>query len=112
MATVTVELPEGICSTLGRSPHELEQEVRLAAAIDWYSRGLISQGRGAEIAGVPRADFIDALAARKIEVSQIDFDSLDREFRLRQRLGSPEEALRLLDDLDRRESASNGGAGT
>ena len=32
-------------------------------AIDWYQRGLISQGRGAEIAGVPRADFIDALAA-------------------------------------------------
>lgn len=79
MATVTVELPENIFSTLGRSPHELEQEVRLAAAIDWYSRGLVSQGRGAEIAGVPRADFIDALADRKIEVAQIDFDSLDRE---------------------------------
>ncbi len=80
MATVTVELPESIYSALGRSPRELAQEVRLAAAIDWYSRGLISQGRGAEIAGVPRADFIDALAARKIEVAQIDFDSLDREF--------------------------------
>jgi predicted HTH domain antitoxin len=79
MATVTVELPESIFSTLRRSPHEVEQEVRLAAAIDWYSRGLVSQGRGAEIAGVPRADFIDALAARKIEVAQIDFDSLDRE---------------------------------
>jgi predicted HTH domain antitoxin len=79
MATVTIELPETIFSALQRSPRELEREVRLAAAIDWYSRGLISQGRGAEIAGVPRADFIDALAARKIEVAQIDFDSLDRE---------------------------------
>ncbi len=80
MATVPVELPEGIYPALGRSPRELAQEVRLAAAIDGYARGLVSQGRGAEIAGVPRADFIDALADRKIEVAQIDFDSLDREF--------------------------------
>lgn len=60
MVTVTVELPESIFSTLRRSPHELEQEVRLAAPIDWYAWELASQGRGAEIAGVPRADFIDA----------------------------------------------------
>lgn len=79
MATVTVELPESVFATLRRSPHELEQEVLLAAAIDWYARGLVSQGRGAEIAGVPRADFIDALADRGVEVGQIDFDSLDRE---------------------------------
>jgi len=49
--------------------------VRLAAAIDWYRRGVIFQGRAAEIAGVARADFIDALAARWIEVVQIDFDA-------------------------------------
>ena len=79
MAAITIELPEEIYATLRRSPRELEQEVRLAAAIDWYQRGLISQGRGAEIAGVPRADFIDALAVRKIEVVQVDLDSLERD---------------------------------
>jgi predicted HTH domain antitoxin len=79
MTTVTIELPDGVFSTLRRSPREVEKEVRLAAAIDWYRRGLISQGRAAEIAGIPRADFIDALAAREIEVAQIDFDALDRD---------------------------------
>jgi predicted HTH domain antitoxin len=79
MAVLTIDLPEEIYSTLRRSPRELEKEVRLAAAIDWYRQGLISQGRGAEIAGVPRADFIDALAARKIEVAQIDFEALERD---------------------------------
>ncbi len=53
--------------------------MRLAAAIDWYRQGLVSQGRAAEIAGVSRADFIEALAARKIEVVQIDPDELEQE---------------------------------
>jgi predicted HTH domain antitoxin len=79
MAVLTIDLPEEIFATLRRSPRELEREVRLAAAIDWYRQGLISQGRGAEIAGVPRADFIDALAARKIEVAQIDLEALERD---------------------------------
>ena len=79
MTTVTIELPDDVFSTLRRSPREVEKEVRLAAAIDWYRRAVISQGRAAEIAGIPRADFIDALAAREIEVAQIDFDALDRD---------------------------------
>jgi predicted HTH domain antitoxin len=78
MPVVTIDLPEEIYATLRRSPRELALDVRLAAAIDWYRRGLISQGRGAEIAGVPRADFIDALAVRKIDVVQIDLDALEQ----------------------------------
>lgn len=79
MATVTMDLPDDICAVLRRSPRELEREIRLAAAIDWYGRGMISQGRAAEIAGIPRADLIDALALRKIEVVQVDLDALDQE---------------------------------
>ncbi len=79
MAVITIDLPEEIYATLRRSPRELERDVRLAAAIDWYRLGLLSQGRGAEVAGLPRADFIDALAARQIEVAQIDLDSLERD---------------------------------
>ena len=82
MATVTIELPARLLAALQRSPEEakaIEKEILLAAAIDWYRRGLISQGRAAEIAGIPRAEFIDALAARQIEVAQIDLASLDRD---------------------------------
>jgi predicted HTH domain antitoxin len=82
MSTLTIELPEDLEVTLQRSPRELAKDIRLAAAIDWYSRGLISQGRAAEVAGIPRADFIDALAARKIEVVQVDLEALDRELGL------------------------------
>jgi predicted HTH domain antitoxin len=79
MTTVTIALPDDLLAALHRSPAEVQAEVRLAAAIDWYHRGLLSQGRAAEIAGVARADFIDALAARHIEVVQVEGDELQRE---------------------------------
>ena len=55
------------------------QEERLAIAIGWFRRGLISQGKAAELAGIPRADFIDELAARKTPVIQVDIDELRAE---------------------------------
>jgi predicted HTH domain antitoxin len=79
MTRVTIELPDETVAALKRSPEELGNEVRLASAIDWYRRGLISQGRAAEIAGVPRSEFLDALGARKIDVFQVDFEELRRE---------------------------------
>ena len=76
---VTIELPDDVFATLRRSPAEVEREMRLAAAIDWYRRGLVSQGRAAELAGVSRTAFIDALAARKIDVIPVDVDELRAE---------------------------------
>ena len=46
MASVSVEMPEGVFSALHRTPEEFAKEMRLAAAIHWYGRGEISQGRG------------------------------------------------------------------
>lgn len=82
MATLTIEVPEGVLSALRQSPREAEKDVRLAAAIDWYRRGLVSQGKAAEIAGIPRADLIDELAARKIDVVHVDLEELKREINL------------------------------
>ena len=79
MTHVNVPLPDEVLETLHRSLEEVEADVRLAAALDWYRRGMISQGRAAEVAGVTRADFIDALAVRQIPVVQTDLGDLDRE---------------------------------
>ena len=43
MQTVTMELPEDVFSTLRRWPDEFAREMRIAAAIHWYSRGEISR---------------------------------------------------------------------
>jgi predicted HTH domain antitoxin len=79
MTSVTIQLPDEIPRSLHRSPIELEKDIKLAAAIDWYRQGLISQGRAADLAGIPRVAFLDALAARKIEVMHVDLDELKQE---------------------------------
>ena len=75
--TVSVQVPYP-----NAAPEEVEKDVRLAAAIEWYRSGLISQGRAAELAGVPRATFIDELARRKIDVFTVDFEELRAEIGL------------------------------
>jgi predicted HTH domain antitoxin len=79
MPTVTIEVPEGALSALRLSPAEFVSEMRLAAALLWYSQGEISQSKGAEIAGTSRAAFIDALAHRRIPVVQVSADELSEE---------------------------------
>jgi predicted HTH domain antitoxin len=81
MQTVTMELPEDVFSTLRRSPDEFAQEMRIAAAIHWYSRGKISQEKAAQIAGLDRTDFLMTLAERRVDVFHVDMESLEEELK-------------------------------
>jgi predicted HTH domain antitoxin len=68
MTSVTIHLPAELPSSLHCSRTELENDVKVAAAIDCSRQGVVSQGRAAEISGGARPDFIEALAERKIDV--------------------------------------------
>ena len=70
MSTITVQVPESAFSAIRRSPEEFAAEMRLAASLLWYSQGEISQAKGAEIAGVNRAEFMEAARRRHISVVQ------------------------------------------
>jgi len=76
MATESIELGEDLLSALGRAPNGFDQEMRIEAATQLYAQQCVSQGKGAEIAGLSRAEFIDALARRRIPVCQETFDEL------------------------------------
>ena len=82
MTTLHIELPERVLDELHRSSEEVNRDVRLATAVEWFRRGLISQGKAAELAGIPRADFLDELAARQIPVFEVDVESLKAEIGL------------------------------
>jgi predicted HTH domain antitoxin len=79
MPTVTMDLPEDVFSALRRSPEEFAREMRLAAAMLWYSRSMVSQEKAAEIAGLNRAEFLRALARNEMDVFTVDFADLQRE---------------------------------
>ncbi len=79
MPMVTMDLPEDVFSALRRSPEEFAREMRLAAAMLWYTRGMISQEKAAEVAGLNRAEFLKALARNELDVFVVDFGDLKRE---------------------------------
>ena len=79
IVTVQVQLPEETFSALRRSPDEMAGDLRLASAVHWYSRGLLSQERAAQMAGMDRTDFILALAREGVDAFSVDMNSLRRE---------------------------------
>ncbi len=74
-----VELPRDVFSSLRQEPEQFVREMRLAAAVKWYETERISQSRAAEIAGVSRAEFLDALNDYGVSPFQMSADDLVRE---------------------------------
>ena len=70
MIQITFSLDEGALSSVRQDPEPFTRELRIAAAVKWYELHRISQGRAAEIAGVSRAEFIDALGRYKVSAFQ------------------------------------------
>ncbi len=79
MTTLTLEVPVDVFSSLRRSPEEFAEAMRLAAAMHWYSSGVVSQEKAARIAGLDRAGFLDALAREGRDVFLVDMRDLARE---------------------------------
>ncbi len=61
MVRMTIEMPEGALAALHADPQVFAKEMRLVAAVKWYELKAVSQGRAAEIAGISRSEFLDAL---------------------------------------------------
>ena len=79
MQTVSLEIPTTTFAALGESPEEFVSEMRIAAAVKWYELGRLSQGKAAEVAGLSRAAFIEALSRFKVSPIQITEEELTKE---------------------------------
>ena len=76
---VRIEVPRTALSALRARPGDFVSEMRLAAAVKWYEVGRISQAKAAELAGVTRAAFINALAQFRVSPFQATPDELKAE---------------------------------
>jgi len=76
---VSVDLPSGVYSALKQDPTGFVQEMRLAAAVKWYEMERVSQAKAAEVAGLSRAEFLNALAHFGVSPFQYRADEVIQE---------------------------------
>ena len=76
MTTISFEFDPSTFGALRLAPNEFAREMRIAASVQWYAQGTVSQGKAAELAGLTRADFLDELHRRKVPACQVTPDEL------------------------------------
>lgn len=76
---ISIELPVEVFLVFRSTPEIFVQEMRLAAAVKWYEVGTISQSKAAEVAGVSRHQFLEALDRFNVSPFQVTPEELAEE---------------------------------
>lgn len=76
MQALRIDVDDEVLLGLQRTPEELAAELRLAAAVKWYEMGMVSQEKGAQITGLNRSAFIEALGRYGVSPFQETVDDI------------------------------------
>jgi predicted HTH domain antitoxin len=79
MQTIQIELPDEILLSLKQTPREISQEIRMAAAAKLYELGKLSSGRAAELAGISRVSFLQALARYEVSIFNLTEEEIKQD---------------------------------
>jgi len=94
---VEVAVPEGFEETVSTTTGELEDQVRLMAALKMFELGKLSSGHAAQLAGRTRAEFLESRRrSGRYRVSIFNYPSEDATDELRHDL----ETLRRRSNLE------------
>ncbi len=76
---IVLEIPEKVLLAEKTDEVSFGRELRLLAAIKLYEMGRLSSGRAAELAGMPRVEFLLQLGRYKVFPLEEELTELERE---------------------------------
>jgi predicted HTH domain antitoxin len=77
---VTIDVPEKILLAEKTDVATFARELRMLAAVKLYELGRLSSGRAAELAGVPRVEFLVTLGRYKVCPFEAELKDLEAEY--------------------------------
>ena len=81
MATeeLTIRYPAGLERAVRLTKAEMEQHLRLMAALKMFELGKLSAGKAAELAGMPRVEFFEACGRYRVSLCNYADDEIETE---------------------------------
>jgi predicted HTH domain antitoxin len=77
-----IKYPSGFELAVQLSKEELEQHIRLMAALKMFELGKVSSGKAAELAGMSRVEFIETCGRYRVSVFNYTPEELEKEINL------------------------------
>ncbi|MBD2183369.1 UPF0175 family protein [Planktothrix sp. FACHB-1355] len=79
MSTVQLEIPEEVLISLKETPATIAREMQILAAVKLFELGKLSSGRAAQLAGMPRVQFLLLLGKYQVSPFSLTTEELERD---------------------------------
>jgi predicted HTH domain antitoxin len=76
MSQVTLSIPDELLLALKATPDEFASRLRFAASVKLYEMGELSSGAAAQLAGVPKPQFLSRLAEYGVDTFDLTEEEL------------------------------------
>ena len=76
-----IKYPSGFEHAVHLSKDEMEQHIRLMAALKMFELGKVSSGKAAELAGMSRVEFIETCGRYRVSIFNYGSEELENELK-------------------------------